>query len=142
VQRGPGWLDAPDTDAITAAISHAASEAASDVEATAILCCTRTGRTANAMARFRPEAALLGLAPDLRTARALALTWGVTPLHVDSHESTDETVRSALERALETDLVDHGDTVLVLAGATDVQTHPDGGVALPATDMLRIVRVV
>jgi pyruvate kinase len=142
VQRGPGWLDAPDTDAITAAISHAASEAASDVEATAILCCTRTGRTANAMARFRPEAALLGLAPDLRTARALALTWGVTPLHFDTYESTDETVRFALERALETDLVDHGDTVLVLAGATDVQTRPDGGAAPPATDMLRIVRVV
>lgn len=139
VQRGPGWLDAPDTDEIAAAISHAASEAAADLEATAILCCTRSGRTARAMARFRPEAALLGLAPDSRTARALSLTWGVIPMHVDTYESSDEMVRFALERALESGLVDHGDTVLVLAGATDVRGHT--GAALPATDMLRIVRV-
>jgi pyruvate kinase len=141
VQRRAGWLDAPDTDAITAAITHAASEAASDVEASAILCCTRSGRTANAMARFRPESHLLGLAPDARTARALALTWGVTPLHVDTYGSTDEMVRFAIERALESGSVDHGDTVLVLAGAPDVLPSPGADRELPATDVLRILRV-
>jgi pyruvate kinase len=95
------------------------------------------------MARFRPESQLLGLAPDARTARALALTWGVTPLHVGTYGSTDEMVRFAIERALESGSVDHGDTVLVLAGAPDARPartareDPD----LPATDVLRILRV-
>ncbi|MDX2378355.1 MAG: pyruvate kinase [Acidimicrobiia bacterium] len=142
VQRGPGWLDAPDNDAITAAITHAASEAASDVDARAILCCTRSGRTANAMARFRPESQLLGLAPDARTARALALTWGVTPLHVDTYGSTDEMVGFAIERSLESGAIDHGDTVLVLAGAPDLRPGADrADPTLPATDVLRILRV-
>ena len=38
-------------DRITAAVTHAASEAAVDIGASAILCCTNTGRSARAMAR-------------------------------------------------------------------------------------------
>ena len=37
--------------------THAAWQALVDAGASAILCCTRVGRTARAMARFRPEAA-------------------------------------------------------------------------------------
>ena len=59
-----GGTDDDDSGArITAAITHAAWQAAFDASATAILCCTRSGRTARAMARFRPSAA---------SARALA----------------------------------------------------------------------
>jgi pyruvate kinase len=94
------------------------------------------------MARFRPESQLLGLAPDARTARALALTWGVTPLHVDTYGSTDEMVGFAIERSLESGAIDHGDTVLVLAGAPDLRPGADrADPTLPATDVLRILRV-
>ena len=48
--RGP----TTSTDRITRAVTHAAWQAAHDAGATAILCCTRSGRTARAMARFRP----------------------------------------------------------------------------------------
>ena len=126
------WGDT--TDPVTAALTHAASQAARDVEAAAILCCTRTGRTARAMARFRPEAALIGLSPDPRTVNALALSWGVDPIMVDTYTTTDEMVWFAVETALNQGLVHRGDTVLVLAGAPD---RP--GVA--AADVLRIVSV-
>jgi pyruvate kinase len=139
-QRRPGWLDAPETDAVTAAITHAASEAANDVDVRAILCCTHSGRTANAMARFRPVQTLIGLAPDPRTVRSLALTWGVIPLPVDTYESTDDMVWFAVERALAARLIDHGDTVLVLAGAADRRPRP-ADANRPATDVLRIVKV-
>ena len=42
------------SDRITMAITHAAGLAAVDAGVDAILCCTRSGRTARAMARFRP----------------------------------------------------------------------------------------
>ena len=60
-------------DRITMAITHAAGLAATDAGADAILCCTRSGRTALAMARFRPEARLIGLSPDPTTVRAVVL---------------------------------------------------------------------
>lgn len=121
-------------DRTTAALCHAASQAARDVEASAILCCTRGGRTARAMARFRPDATLIGLSPDPRVVASLALSWGVVPMHVDTYTSTDELVWHAVETAVRSGLVHHGDTVLVLAGGPD---RPSPA----ATDVLRIVEV-
>ena len=121
-------------DRITGAVSHAAWQAAIDAGATAILCCTRTGRTARAMARFRPDARMIGLSPDPRTVRTLCLSWGIESVHVDEYSSSDEMVWFAIETALAGGYVDHGDTVLVLAGAPD-------RVSGAATDILRVVRV-
>jgi pyruvate kinase len=119
---------------ITAAVTHAAWQAALDAGATAILCCTRTGRTAQAMARFRPGARLIGLSPDPRTVNALAVCWGVEPVQVDEYRSTDDMVWSAVETAINHGLVDPGDVVLVLAGAPDRHSGA-------ATDVLRIVPI-
>ncbi len=121
-------------DRITMAITHAAGLAATDAAADAILCCTRSGRTALAMARFRPSARLIGLSPDLTTVRALALSWGITSLQVDTYTTTDELVWHAVDSAVHNGLVQLGETVLVLAGAPD---RPSGA----STDVLRIVRV-
>ena len=126
------WPDGPDR--ITMAITHAAGMAAADAGATAILCCTRTGRTARAMARFRPGPLLIGLSPDPATVRTMALTWGVRAMEVGTYHSTDDLVWFAVERAVQAGLVNSGDTVLVLAGAPD---RPSGA----STDVLRIVRV-
>ncbi|MGA9277187.1 pyruvate kinase [Ilumatobacter sp.] len=142
-QRAAGGVGVVDVDLqITNAVSHAASEAAVDADVAAILCCTRSGRTARAMARFRPDARMVGLSPDPKMVRTMCLTWGVEPIQVDMYSTTDEMVWFAVETALESGVVEHGDTVLVLAGA------PSGPGAVPrrghksvATDVLRIVRV-
>ena len=84
-------------DHITAAITHAASQAALDVDADAILCFTRSGRTARAMARFRPRARMIGMSPDPTTVRSLALTRGVEPVPVEVYETTDQMVWFAVE---------------------------------------------
>jgi pyruvate kinase len=98
------------------------------------LCCTRSGRTAVAMARFRPLARLIGLSPDPATVRALALSWGVTSVQVAMYTTTDELVQFAVDTAVQHGLVRSGQTVLVLAGAPD-------GASGASTDVLRIVRV-
>jgi pyruvate kinase len=119
---------------ITLAITHAASLAAEDAAADAIICCTRSGRTALAMARFRPQAQLIALSHDPAVVRALALSWGVESLHLDRFDTTDELVWHAVERAVQSGFVHKDQTVLVLAGAPD---RPSGA----ATDVLRIVRI-
>ena len=104
---------------ITQSITHAAWQAADDVGAAAILCCTRSGRTARSMARFRPPARLLGLSPDRRTLDALALSWGVEPVEMEESDSTDEMVWFAVEHAVTGGFIAIGDTVVVIAGAPD-----------------------
>jgi pyruvate kinase len=125
-------------DHVTAAVTHAASQAAHDIEVAAILCCTRSGRTARAMARYRPAARLVGLSPDPAVMRSLAVSWGVEPLQVDLYGTTDEMVWFAVETTLRAGLVAPGDAVIVLAGAPDPDRSDDEAAA---TDVLRIVRV-
>lgn len=125
-------LDVPRRTA--AAMTHAAWQAARDIDAAAILCCTRSGRTAVAMARFRPQARLVGLSPDPATVRAMQLSWGVIPMQVDTYSSTDEMVWFATERVAGS-VVTTGDLVVVLAGAP-------GGPGDWSTDVLRLVKIV
>jgi len=126
------WPDGPHR--ITLAITHAASLAADDAAASAIVCCTQGGNTARAMARFRPAAALIGVSPHGATLRRLALSWGVTPVLMDDFGTVDELVWHAVERCVHEGLVEHGQTVLVLAGAPDRSSGA-------STDVLRIVRI-
>ncbi len=126
------WPDGPHR--ITQAITHAASLAADDAAASAIVCCTQGGNTARAMARFRPAAALIGVSPHGATLRRLALSWGVTPVLMDDFGTVDELVWHAVERCVHEGLVQHGQTVLVLAGAPDRSSGA-------STDVLRIVRI-
>jgi pyruvate kinase len=122
------------SDEITAALTHAASQAADDIGAAAILCCTSRGRTAKAMARFRPGARLLGLSPDPRTVNSLTLLWGVEPALVEMYASTDEMVWHAVERTVRQGLIAAGDVVVVLAGSAERSADT-------AADVLRLVRV-
>ena len=121
-------------DRITAALTHAASQAADDVDAAAILCCTNGGRTAKAMARFRPLAKLIAVSPNTQTANALSLSWGVESLAVETYSTTDEMVWFAVERADEESRIGTGDTVVVLAGSPTRS-------ASTAADVLRIVQI-
>ncbi|MDP8938553.1 MAG: pyruvate kinase [Actinomycetota bacterium] len=119
--------------AITAATSMAAWQVALTVDAAAILCCTRSGATARAIARFRPTAPLIALSPSPSTAGQLTLTWGVLPLTVAEQRSTDDIIWFAVQLIVEMGLAVKGDNVVVLAGKPD---DPD-----PITDNLRVVRV-
>ena len=138
VQRLSHHENMSNIDRITAALTHAASQAAIDADVSAILCCTRSGRTARAMARFRPAAQMIGLSPHPEVVRAMSLSWGVTPIEVDLYGSTDEMVWYAVETALQAGLIASGDRVLVLAGAPDPNRERP---ADAATDVLRIVSV-
>jgi pyruvate kinase len=133
-QTGEQRPEADFTDRITAAVSHAGWQAAVDANASAILCCTRSGRTARAMARLRPTARLVGLSPDPRTVGALTLTWGVEPVLLDEYRSSDEMMSSAVRAGLAGGYISHGDTVLLLAGTPEVASGM-------STNMLRVLRV-
>ena len=117
---------------ITAAVSAAAWRAASDAGVAAIIACTNSGATARAISRFRPTAPVLGCTPSPRTARQLTMAWGITPMVMEHHGTTDDIVWFAVERAAKEGLVQPGDLVAVLVGSpTDLE---------PVTDSLRLVR--
>jgi pyruvate kinase len=128
VHTEEGDADAMVTDTMTMAAWRVASE----MNADAILCMSRTGFTVRAMARFRPKTKILGFSPDERTVRQLTMSWGAIPLIMEQRGSNEAMVRAAIRNAREGGHVRSGDTVVVLAGSDDRSR---------ATDVLRLVRV-
>lgn len=126
-------LPLPEGLAITGAVTKAAWDVAVELGAAAIVCCTRSGRTARAVARFRPPCPIVGFSPSEAVGRCLALSWGVTPLQVDWYGSADEMVWQAVERAVRAGFASPGDTVVAIAGSPEP--------AEAASDNLRVVRV-
>ncbi|HET6773975.1 MAG TPA: pyruvate kinase [Acidimicrobiales bacterium] len=123
----------PSREAVTVAMAHAALRASDELNLSAIVCCTRAGPTARAMAALRPLCRLVGASPSLATARQLTLSWGVEPLVVDEYRTTDEMVWCVVEAAVAAAMVHHGDVIAVLAGAPDAEPR--------TTDVLRVVNV-
>jgi pyruvate kinase len=133
VQAAATRVDAPPAVRITAATTAAGWRAAIDCNAAAIICCTTTGYTARAIARFRPTAPLLAFTPYVEVARQLSVAWGVKAFATERRSSPEDMVWFAVQSAVETGVVVKGDIVVVLVGSPD---DPE-----PTTDVLRLIRI-
>ena len=123
----------PTTARITDATSEGAWRAAVNVGAAAIVCCTPSGDTARAVARFRPTVPVLAVTPRDQTVRELSLTWGVTAVRGRPWATTDEMVWFATQEAVTAGVARPGDVIVVLGAYPG---DPD-----PAADVLRVVRL-
>jgi pyruvate kinase len=132
-EQGLGQRRARSPKAVTVAMALAALRAAMELDLAAIVCCTRAGSTARAMAALRPPCRLVGASPSADTVRQLALSWGVEPLVVEEYRTTDEMVWCTVEAAVNRGLVRHGESIAVLAGAPDAAPR--------TTDVLRVVTI-
>lgn len=139
----PGWsqglaelhLDPAETvdDSITNAMTSAAHRASSEIGAKAIICLSRSGFTVRSIARFRPQARILGFTTDERTMHQLSMSWGTTPYILEGGEITEELVPQAIDRALAEGDLHQGDVVVVLAGSGIHKGR--------VTDTVRIVQI-
>jgi len=104
--------EATASDAITAA----AAQVARTIKAAAIVTFTTSGSTALRAARERPEAPILCLTQNERTARRLVLCWG-THTHVsEEFASFTKMVDKACEVAKAEGFAESGDTIAITAG--------------------------
>ncbi len=117
---------------VTDALTMAASRTATDTDAEAIICLSRSGFTVRSVARFRPTVPLFGMTFDDRTANQLSLSWGTRPLIFNEQATPAATAEEAVATAARVGVVRSGDTVVVVSGSS-AATH--------ATDTLRVLRV-
>lgn len=98
------------------ALSHSAATLAQDLQAKAIVVCTRTGGTARKVSRFRPNINIIGITTDIHAYRQLALSWGVLPFITDEYSSIDILFYFAKLIARNSGLVKKGDTIVITGG--------------------------
>ncbi len=98
------------------AIAAATVAAARQLRAPLVIVFSKSGFTGRIVAGHRPPVPILALTDQPRTARQLALVWGVVPElvpHVTSYESM---VQYALQAGIRCQLANPGDRVVVTAG--------------------------
>lgn len=101
---------------INDAITHTCCLTAMDLNATAILAATNSGRTARMICRFRPACPVAALTMQEKVRRQLTISWGVYPFLTGEVNSTDRIFSLSVECALKEGLVKNGDTVVITAG--------------------------
>ncbi|MFC4273064.1 pyruvate kinase [Sneathiella chungangensis] len=107
-----GHLEATTADAISAA----ASQVAHTIGAAAIVTYTTSGSTALRAARERGETSVLVLTPSLKTARMLALVWGLHCVHTSDAENFADMVNKACRKSFAEGFTRPGDRVVIMAG--------------------------
>jgi pyruvate kinase len=139
VERSPSWRkllaagqrepESTTPDAIMAA----AHMAADIIEASAIVTYTSSGSTAFRAARERPIERIIGMTPNVTTARRLALVWGVTVCMTEDAKDMDDMVSKAIKAVKKEGVAKLGDRIVVTAGI------PFGSPG--KTNLVRIARV-
>jgi pyruvate kinase len=122
VEQDPGWRSitdaarpAPQRNSADA-IAAAARQVAHTIEAEAIATFTSTGSTTLRVARERPDCPILGLTASERTARRMAVIWGVHPVMAPELHSMSDMVAKAIRAAAHEGFAKNGDEVVVTAG--------------------------
>jgi pyruvate kinase len=123
----------PADDEIDDRITLAACTLADEVHAAAIVTPTLSGRTAKLVARHRPWARVVAVAPTDAVLRRLAIVWGITAVRMTPVAPGGDRMATAVRDAFAAGTVPAGERVVVLAG------HPVAGG--PRFPTLRVVRV-
>lgn len=109
-------LEMDTTYNVTNAISRATCMTAHDLDTSAIVTVTRSGYTARMISSFRPACPIISCATDKVTYHQLALSWGVLPVMSEMKNSTDDLFEHAVDMAMMTGILQHGDLVAITAG--------------------------
>lgn len=107
-----GTLEATTADAISAA----ATQVASTIGAASVVTYTTSGSTALRAARERGKTPVLVLTPKLKTARTLALVWGLHCVHTSDAKNFAEMVDKACKISFAEGFTRPGDRVVIMAG--------------------------
>ncbi len=119
-------------ESVPFAVGAAAVELARHISAVAILVTTRSGYSARAVARFRPELPLFAATDSPLVQRQLNLSWGVVPVYVEGYEQPERMVERALKQVKENFGLRRG-PVVVVSGLKRKRGHYDS--------MVRVVEV-
>jgi pyruvate kinase len=102
---------------ITEAVCKGAVDTAEKLAAPLIVVATEAGKSARSVRKYFPTANIIAVTTNAKTAAQLVLSKGVTPVLVDSIDSTDAFYINGKQIALDSGLGKKGDIVVMVSGA-------------------------
>jgi pyruvate kinase len=102
---------------IAAFLANTAFHASKDLNTSAVVIDTLTGRTGRYMAAFRNRNPVFAACYSVRVMRELALSYGIYPFYMDPKENTDTFKRSVVSYLLDHGELDGSDRIIVVGGS-------------------------
>jgi pyruvate kinase len=97
-------------------VAYNACRAARELDLTAIVVPTLSGRSARLVSAHRPDVPIYVLSPGRETVRRCQLMWGVRASSIRRHEVTETLIAESARRVLELGWVKRGDRIGITAG--------------------------
>lgn len=97
-------------------VAQAAHELAHDRNVSAIAVFTKTGRTAQIIAKTRPNVDILAFTPIQDVYRQLSMVWGVTPYLVPYVETIESMIKVVDEKLVASSIFQPGQQVVLVCG--------------------------
>jgi len=108
---------------ITDAISQSVAHTALALDVAAIVAPTESGYTAKMISKYRPKSPIVAVTSNEQVRRRLALSWGVQAFMAEEKaKSTDEMLETAIQTAMDADMIGLGETVVITAGVPLAET--------------------
>ncbi|WP_020062419.1 pyruvate kinase [Bacillus sp. 123MFChir2] len=108
---------------ITDAISQSVAHTALALDVAAIVAPTESGYTAKMISKYRPKSPIVAVTSNEQVCRRLALSWGVQAFMAEEKaKSTDEMLETAIQTAMDAEMIGLGDTVVITAGVPLAET--------------------
>ncbi len=101
---------------VAEAIGASSCLSALKLGATAIVCLTTTGKTAQIISSFRPKARIIAVTHILPTLNRLELVWGIQTFEIKPYTSSEEAMMQIEILLVEYGLVKTGDRVILTLG--------------------------
>jgi pyruvate kinase len=98
-------------------VCRAARDVAEAIGAKYMVAFTQSGESARRMARYRSHVPVIAFSPDPIVRNQLALSWGIECFYVPLVRHTDEMVLQLDRAALENELLNEGDPLVIVAGS-------------------------
>ena len=106
-------------DDITSNIAYSVSHSALMLNAKCIVANTNSGYTAIRISHIRTKCPILGLSPNILTARLLTINYGVIPICVSECKSTDSIIKMCTGKAI--DILDLSkDDIIIITGGIPI----------------------
>ncbi|MBQ8132074.1 MAG: pyruvate kinase [Bacilli bacterium] len=121
-------------DTVPGAIAECVVESSNRLGGKVIVASTISGFTARLISNLKPNAPILALVPDQKTACQLAANWGVEPVILPICNSTDEVITKGVEAAKNYMPLVSGDKIIVTG------SFPNTGESRP-TNLMKIEEV-
>ncbi len=101
---------------VSRALCEAAAFAADEMNTRIIAVFTESGLMARRLSSLRPDQRIIALTSSREAINELALIWGVDSVLTIPSKSTEELLKAGEQALLQNDLVDLGETIVIMAG--------------------------